>query len=138
MILEEAGRREEAVAELDKRADKIVDAVGMREQRARLHLHLGNVDKATAVYRELLAGMPDNYRYHEVGRCSLTLGWKHLTPRLLSGTFRHFQRLKLKHDKPLSNVAFNCNLRHCHEALHSILVGRCRLNSACRTRVGCS
>ena len=87
MILEEAGRREEAVAELDKRADKIVDAVGMREQRARLHLHLGNVDKATAVYRELLAGMPDNYRYHEVGRCSLTPGWKQLTPRSLSGTF---------------------------------------------------
>ena len=43
-------------------------------------------------------------------------GWKQLTPRLLSGTFRNFQglsgafrgfqRLKLKYDKLLSNVAF--------------------------------
>jgi len=28
-----------------------------------------------------------------VGQCSLTLGWKQLTPRLLSGTFRDFQGL---------------------------------------------
>ena len=34
-----------------------------------------------------------------------------LTPRLLSGTFRDFQRLKLKCDELLSNVAFNCTLR---------------------------
>ena len=27
-------------------------------------------------------------------------------------TFRDFQLLKLKHDKLLSNVAFNCSLRH--------------------------
>ena len=26
--------------------------------------------------------------------------------------FRDFQLLKLKHDTPLSNFAFNCNLRH--------------------------
>ena len=26
--------------------------------------------------------------------------------------FRDFQLLKLKYDKPLSNFAFNCNLRH--------------------------
>ena len=35
-----------------------------------------------------------------------------LTPRLLSGTFRGFQRLKLKHEKLLTNFAINCNLRH--------------------------
>jgi len=37
-----------------------------------------------------------------------------LTPRLLSGTFRDFQRLKLKYEKLLSNFAcfgLNCNLR---------------------------
>ena len=40
-------------------------------------------------------------------------GFPQLTLRLLSGTFRNFQRLKLKHDKLLSIVASNCNLRHC-------------------------
>ena len=35
-----------------------------------------------------------------------------MTPRLLSGTFRDFQLLKLNLDKLLSNFAFNCNLRH--------------------------
>ena len=31
----------------------------------------------------------------KVGHCRLTPGWKQLTPRLLSGTFRDFQLLKL-------------------------------------------
>ena len=39
-------------------------------------------------------------------------GFSQLTPRLLSGTFRDFQLLKLKYDKLLSNSAFNRNLRH--------------------------
>ena len=42
-------------------------------------------------------------------------GFSKLTPRLLSGTFRGFQLLKLRYDKLLSNFAcfgFNCNLRH--------------------------
>ena len=38
----------------------------------------------------------------------MTSGWKQLTRRL----FRHFQLLKLKYDKLLSNFAFNCNLCH--------------------------
>ena len=42
----------------------------------------------------------------EVGRRTLTPGWKQLTPRLLSGTFRGFQLLKLNHDKLLSNLCF--------------------------------
>ena len=39
-------------------------------------------------------------------------GLSQSTPRFLSGTFRDFQRFKLKHDKLLSTFAFNCNLRH--------------------------
>ena len=35
-----------------------------------------------------------------------------MTLRLLSGTFRAFQLWKLKHDKLLSNGAFNCKVRH--------------------------
>jgi len=38
-------------------------------------------------------------------------GSSQLTPRLLLGTFRGFQLLKLEYDKLLSNLAFNCNLR---------------------------
>ena len=41
----------------------------------------------------------------EVGRCRLT-------PCFRSWPHASFQRLKLKHDKPLSGFAFNCNLRH--------------------------
>ena len=50
-----------------------------------------------------------------VGRCRLTPGtpwFSQSTPRLLSGTFRDFQLLTLKHDNLLSNFAVNCNLRH--------------------------
>ena len=39
-------------------------------------------------------------------------GFPQLTPRLLSGTFRDFQLLKLKHDTMLSHFAIKCNLRH--------------------------
>ena len=42
-------------------------------------------------------------------------GFLQLTPRLLSGTFRGFQLLKLKYEKLLSDFAcfgFNCKLRH--------------------------
>ena len=56
-----------------------------------------------------------------------------LTPRLLSGTFRGFQRLKLEHDELLSRSAFNCILRPYTKAAvlamnHTvhISVGRCR------------
>ena len=55
--------------------------------------------------------------FDKVGRCRLTPGWKQLTPRLLSGTFRGFQLLKLKYEELLSNFAFNCNL--------------CRYNKVC-------
>ena len=75
MILEEAGRREEALKVLDTRADKIVDKVGALEQRARLHAALAaegqdaaaqkHRDAAMATYRELLGRNPDNHRYHE-------------------------------------------------------------------------
>jgi len=61
-----------------------------------------------------------------VGRCRLTPGWKQLTPRLLSGTFREFQRLKVKYDKPLSSFAFKCNLRH-----YALEAMRCE-SPACR------
>ena len=51
----------------------------------------------------------------DVGRCSFTPDWKQLTPRLLSGTFRDFQRLNLAYDKLVSNLAFNFNLRPCNK-----------------------
>ena len=51
MILEEAGRKEEAVACLDKLAKQIVDKLGMSEQLARLHTDLGNTVEATAVFK---------------------------------------------------------------------------------------
>ena len=72
-----------------------------------------------------------------VGRCSLTPGtpwFSQLTPRLLSGTFRDFQRLKLKHDELLSNFAcfgFNCNL--CHTP-RSPLTPCCRMRRTTTTR----
>ena len=44
---------------------------------------------------------------NEVGRCRLTLV-STVDPTL---AFRGFQRLKLKHDIPVSDVAFNFNLR---------------------------
>jgi len=47
-----------------------------------------------------------------------------LTPRLLSGTFRDFQLLKLKHDAPLSNFAFNLNLRPSDKAARREYVER--------------
>ena len=51
-------------------------------------------------------------------------GFLQLTPRLLSGTFRGFQLLKLTYDKLLPNFAFNCNLRHYTEvAAHRAKVG---------------
>ena len=80
-----------------------------------------------------------------VGRCRFTpdTPWfSKLTPRLLSGTFRGFQLLKLKHDKLPSHFAcfgFNCNLRHYTGVLASCFdgeqleVGRCRLTPGCRS-----
>ena len=44
--------------------------------------------------------------------------------------FRDFQRLNLKCDGPLSNVAFNCNLRHYATDLVNTIVGRCRFTPA--------
>ena len=43
-------------------------------------------------------------------------GFAQLTPRLLSGTFRDFQRLKLQYDELLSSFAFNFNPRPSTEA----------------------
>ena len=73
-------------------------------------------------------------------------GFEHLTPRLLSGTFRHFrhfrgfQLLKLKYDKLLSNFAvFQLQPAPLHPGRvgpsaggggGGAEVGRCRLNSA--------
>lgn len=72
MIFEEAGQHREALALLEKRGDKIVDKVGVLEQKARLHSALASssaaepsdAEAATATYRELLAMNPDNHRYH--------------------------------------------------------------------------
>ena len=50
----------------------------------------------------------------KVWRCSFTPGtpwFSQLTPRLLSGTFRDFQRLKLQYDELLSSFAIDCNPR---------------------------
>ena len=54
---------------------------------------LATFDKSKAQQREL------------VGRCRFT-------PGLCCRPHACFQLLKLKHDKVLSNFAFNCNLRH--------------------------
>ena len=76
-------------------------------------------------------------------------GFSQLTPRLLSGTFRDSQLLKLKYDKLVSNFAFKCNLRH-YMSVHVmakeiswfhaviwpalLMVGQCRL-TVIKTRV---
>jgi hypothetical protein len=51
---------------------------------------------------------------------------------------RSFQRLKVKYDVPLSNFAFNFNLRRYHSewcelvgGRHYYRVGRCRLTPGC-------
>jgi len=43
--------------------------------------------------------------------CVCVLGAVQVDPRLTLHAFRDFRRLKLKHDKLLSNFAFNFNLR---------------------------
>ena len=84
MILEEAGRREEALAHLEKRAGEIVDAVGKTEQCARLHAALAEETSGDAseshragaerLYRDLVARMPDNHRWHHALRRVMGLG----------------------------------------------------------------
>ena len=76
MVFEEMGKLREALEVLEKKSDKIVDKVGSLEQKARLHAALAAAEggggaegpdgvAAAATYRELLARMPDNHRYHE-------------------------------------------------------------------------
>ena len=84
MILEEAGRREEALEVLEKRAEEIVDAVGKTEQRARLHAALAEETtgdaseshraRAERLYLDLVARMPDNHRWHHALRRVMGLG----------------------------------------------------------------
>ena len=63
--------------------------------------------------------------WHPVGfAVDPTLALRHFQG--LSGAFRDFQLLKIKHDKLLSNVAFNFNMRH-YIVVISTPVGRCRL-----------
>mmetsp|Transcript_13670 Transcript_13670/g.57854 ORF Transcript_13670/g.57854 Transcript_13670/m.57854 type:complete len:849 (-) Transcript_13670:900-3446(-) len=64
MILEEAGAHEEALAVLDKHSDKLVDVIGVLEQRARLYTALGRGAQAEATLRALIAKNTENHGYY--------------------------------------------------------------------------
>ncbi|CAM6129165.1 unnamed protein product [Calypogeia fissa] len=64
-LLEESGATEKALAELSNKEPKIVDRVGLKEQRASLLLSLNRLAEAEDVYRDLLDMNPDNYGYYE-------------------------------------------------------------------------
>ena len=64
MILEEAGAHEEALAVLDKHSDKLVDVIGVLEQRARLYTALGRGAHAEATLRALIAKNTENHGYY--------------------------------------------------------------------------
>mmetsp|Transcript_7717 Transcript_7717/g.47814 ORF Transcript_7717/g.47814 Transcript_7717/m.47814 type:complete len:723 (-) Transcript_7717:3476-5644(-) len=64
-VLEEGNMLEEAIAQLDKHANEIVDKVGAKEQKARILAALGRHEEARELYLQLLGFMPDNAQYHD-------------------------------------------------------------------------
>ena len=64
MILEEGGFHAEALAVLDKHSDKLVDVIGVLEQRARLYAALGRDAHAEATLRGLIAKNTENHGYY--------------------------------------------------------------------------
>eukprot|EP00271_Cylindrocystis_brebissonii_P017542 TRINITY_DN4604_c0_g2_i1.p1 TRINITY_DN4604_c0_g2~~TRINITY_DN4604_c0_g2_i1.p1 ORF type:complete len:965 (+),score=256.92 TRINITY_DN4604_c0_g2_i1:597-3491(+) len=64
MVLEESGKVAEALAELDKKEDAIVDKLGLKEQRAAFLLQLHRPAEAERMHRSLLEINPDNYNYY--------------------------------------------------------------------------
>lgn len=54
-------------------ARRLRDPLGVREQRARLHLALGRPGDAEAAYRQLIAINTENYKYHAGLQAALQL-----------------------------------------------------------------
>ena len=64
LILEQAGRVEEALAWLEAEMEYVVDGLSSRMKRAELLLALERFDDAHAAYRALLAENSEHYQYH--------------------------------------------------------------------------
>lgn len=64
LILEEAGRFEDALKHLNENEDSIVDFLGLRETRARLFSQLGRHEECAKELHELLGFNADNVAYY--------------------------------------------------------------------------
>ena len=64
-VLEEGNMLEEAIAQLDKHENEIVDKLGAKEQKARILAALDRHEEARELYLQLLGSMPDNAQYHD-------------------------------------------------------------------------
>jgi tetratricopeptide (TPR) repeat protein len=80
-ILHEAGKHEAAMDILTERASRITDRLGKLELQAKILLALGKHADAAALYRRLIAAIPDNYDYHRCAR-PVPLHLPHLPDRV--------------------------------------------------------
>jgi len=71
LILEQAGRIEEALTWLEAEMNYVVDGLSARMKRAELLLALGRFEDAHAAYRALLAENSEHYQYHSGLQCSV-------------------------------------------------------------------
>ena len=103
-----------------------------RRQQATTDLQVENKTRVKALGGGVQARQAGGASAALGGAVQVHPGLSHLTPRSLSGTFKGFQRLKLKYDKLLSNFGFKCNLRHYNWGVVRAgdEVGRCRLTPA--------
>lgn len=65
MVIRESGHLNEALNHLEKYEDQICDKLAILETRAELLLQLGRLQASEKVFRELLAGNPENWAYYK-------------------------------------------------------------------------
>ncbi|EWM30147.1 tetratricopeptide repeat-containing protein [Nannochloropsis gaditana] len=71
MLLEQAGRKEEALSWLESQKSFVMDGLAWRTRRAHLLLASEQFEKALEAYRALLAENSENYEYHLGWQCAL-------------------------------------------------------------------
>ena len=64
-VLEEGKQFEQAIDLLEGKSKKILDKLGAKEALGRMFLESGQLEKADALYRELIDRNPENTRYHD-------------------------------------------------------------------------
>ncbi|QDZ25913.1 acetyltransferase [Chloropicon primus] len=121
-VMEESKQFDKAIGLILSEDNKLLDKLGAKEALGRMYLGSGQLDKAEALYRELIDRNPENTRYHDglfnaMELLGVDKGFEEdvLPLQVRQKMIREYEALKEKHPKCIAFVRRIIDLHSCED-----------------------